>query len=159
MVYTFGRVGSVTHMRVEDYYAQGKRCWFRLHEKPSAFHGGTPHFRVWQDRRRDRRTGAAGTGTPCPLAVSPAWRTIIELGRTVSRMTVEVVWVAASGARLSSLAVGGKPKPNCVESRLPRLGEPHDFACSHKLPKVVHSLHHLVVVHGNMLVLPCRRSR
>jgi site-specific recombinase XerC len=33
MVYTFGRLGAVTHMRVEDYYPQGKRWWFRLHEK------------------------------------------------------------------------------------------------------------------------------
>jgi integrase/recombinase XerD len=38
MVYTFGRVGAVSHMRVEDYYPQGKRWWFRLHEK-----GGKRH--------------------------------------------------------------------------------------------------------------------
>jgi site-specific recombinase XerD len=38
MVYTFGRVGAVSRMRVEDYYPQGKRWWFRLHEK-----GGKRH--------------------------------------------------------------------------------------------------------------------
>jgi integrase/recombinase XerD len=38
MVYTFGRVGAVSHMHVEDYYPQGKRWWFRLHEK-----GGKRH--------------------------------------------------------------------------------------------------------------------
>ena len=38
MVYTFGRVGAVTKMRVEDYYIQGRRGWVRLHEK-----GGKRH--------------------------------------------------------------------------------------------------------------------
>ena len=38
MVYTFGRVGAVTKMRVEDYYTQGRRGWVRLHEK-----GGKRH--------------------------------------------------------------------------------------------------------------------
>ncbi|MGH8254657.1 MAG: tyrosine-type recombinase/integrase [Steroidobacteraceae bacterium] len=38
MIYTFGRVGAVIMMRVEDYYAQGRRGWVRLHEK-----GGKRH--------------------------------------------------------------------------------------------------------------------
>jgi len=38
MIYTFGRVGAVIKMRVEDYYAQGRRGWMRLHEK-----GGKRH--------------------------------------------------------------------------------------------------------------------
>ena len=33
MIYTFGRVGAVLSMSVEDYYQQGKRWWVRLHEK------------------------------------------------------------------------------------------------------------------------------
>jgi site-specific recombinase XerD len=33
MIYTFGRVGAVVKMRVEDYYTQGRRGWMRLHEK------------------------------------------------------------------------------------------------------------------------------
>jgi site-specific recombinase XerC len=33
MIYTFGRVGAVTKMRVEDYYTQGRRGSVRLHEK------------------------------------------------------------------------------------------------------------------------------
>ena len=31
MVYTFGRVSAMVHMRVEDYYQNGKRWWIRLH--------------------------------------------------------------------------------------------------------------------------------
>jgi len=38
MCYTFARVGAVVAMRVEDYYENGKRGWFRLHEK-----GGKRH--------------------------------------------------------------------------------------------------------------------
>jgi len=38
MVYTFARVGAMVAMTVEDYYAQGKRSWLRLHEK-----GGKQH--------------------------------------------------------------------------------------------------------------------
>jgi site-specific recombinase XerD len=38
MIYTFGRVGAVIKMRVEDYYTQGRRRWVRLHEK-----GGKRH--------------------------------------------------------------------------------------------------------------------
>jgi integrase/recombinase XerD len=38
MIYTFGRVGAVIKMWVEDYYTQGRRGWVRLHEK-----GGKRH--------------------------------------------------------------------------------------------------------------------
>lgn len=38
MIYTFGRIGAVLKMRVEDYYRQGRRGWMRLHEK-----GGKRH--------------------------------------------------------------------------------------------------------------------
>lgn len=38
MIYTFGRVGAVIKMRVEDYYTQGRQGWVRLHEK-----GGKRH--------------------------------------------------------------------------------------------------------------------
>ena len=33
MAYSFARVGAVVGMNVEDYFQQGKRWWFRLHEK------------------------------------------------------------------------------------------------------------------------------
>src|SRR5437773_9450011 len=38
MCYTFARVSAIVHMRVEDYYENGKRAWIRLHEK-----GGKRH--------------------------------------------------------------------------------------------------------------------
>jgi integrase/recombinase XerD len=38
MVYTFARVSTVTTMRVEDYFEDGKRAWPRLHEKGAKRH-------------------------------------------------------------------------------------------------------------------------
>ena len=38
LLFTFGRIGAVTTMRVGDYYPVGKRWWVRLHEK-----GGKEH--------------------------------------------------------------------------------------------------------------------
>ena len=38
MTYAFARIGAVVSMRVEDYFAYGKRWWVRLHEK-----GGKQH--------------------------------------------------------------------------------------------------------------------
>lgn len=46
MVYTFARVGAVIGMRVEDYFRQGKRWWFRLHEKGGRLHDVPAHHKA-----------------------------------------------------------------------------------------------------------------
>jgi integrase len=46
MVYTFARVGAVVGMRVEDYFRQGKRWWFRLHEKGGKRHEVPAHHKA-----------------------------------------------------------------------------------------------------------------
>ncbi|MDZ4697862.1 MAG: tyrosine-type recombinase/integrase [Deltaproteobacteria bacterium] len=38
MCFSFARVSAVVNMNVDDYYQQGKRSWFRLHEKNGKFH-------------------------------------------------------------------------------------------------------------------------
>ncbi len=43
MVYTFGRVGAVTKMKIEDVYIQGRRTWVRLHEKGGKLHDMPAH--------------------------------------------------------------------------------------------------------------------
>jgi len=43
MVYTFARVSAVIGMAVEDYYPDGKRWWFRLHEKGGKRHEVPAH--------------------------------------------------------------------------------------------------------------------
>ena len=43
MFCTFARVGAVVGMKVEDYYQNGKRWWFRLHEKDGKRHEVPAH--------------------------------------------------------------------------------------------------------------------
>lgn len=43
MVYSFARVSATIHMRVDDYYQNGKRWWFRLHEKGGTLHDVPAH--------------------------------------------------------------------------------------------------------------------
>lgn len=43
MCYTFARVSAAVGMRVEDYYQNGKRWWFRLHEKGGKRHEVPAH--------------------------------------------------------------------------------------------------------------------
>lgn len=43
MIYSFARVGAVVAMNVEDYFAQGRRMWFRLHEKGGKLHDVPAH--------------------------------------------------------------------------------------------------------------------
>src|ERR1700675_4372165 len=43
LVSTFARVSAATGMNVEDYYAQGKRWWVRLHEKGGKQHDMPSH--------------------------------------------------------------------------------------------------------------------
>ena len=46
MVYSFARVGAVIAMRVEDYYPERKRCFFRLHEKGGKRHEVPAHHKA-----------------------------------------------------------------------------------------------------------------
>jgi integrase len=43
MVYSFARVSAAIGMNVEDYFAQGRRMWFRLHEKGGKRHDVPAH--------------------------------------------------------------------------------------------------------------------
>jgi site-specific recombinase XerD len=46
MTYTFGRVGAVVAMNVEDYYPNGKRWFVRLHEKGGKEHEMPAHHKL-----------------------------------------------------------------------------------------------------------------
>ena len=46
LIYSFARVGAVVSMRVEDYYKQGRRSWFRLHEKGGKRHEVPAHHKA-----------------------------------------------------------------------------------------------------------------
>ena len=74
MTYTFARVGALVAMDVEDYYAQGKRWWVRLHEKGGKLHEVPAHHKLeeyldayldaaglWDDKRGPLFRTALGT--------------------------------------------------------------------------------------------------
>ena len=46
MTYAFARIGAVVAMRVEDYFANGKRWWVRLHEKGGKQHEMPAHHKL-----------------------------------------------------------------------------------------------------------------
>jgi site-specific recombinase XerD len=58
MVYSFARVGAVVAMNTEDYFPQGKRCWFRLHEKGGKLHDVPAHHKA--EEYLDAYLSAAG---------------------------------------------------------------------------------------------------
>lgn len=58
MVYSFARVSATVAMRVEDYYADGKRWWFRLHEKGGKLHQVPAHHNA--EKYLDEWVQAAG---------------------------------------------------------------------------------------------------
>ena len=43
MVFSFARVSAALGMKVEDYYTEGRRAWFRLHEKGGKRHEVPAH--------------------------------------------------------------------------------------------------------------------
>ena len=46
MTYAFARIGAVVAMQVEDYFANGKRWWVRLHEKGGKRHEMPAHHKL-----------------------------------------------------------------------------------------------------------------
>jgi integrase/recombinase XerD len=60
MCYTFARVSAAVHMRMEDYYQNGKRWWFRLHEKGGKRHEVPAHHNA--EAYVDAYIMAAGIG-------------------------------------------------------------------------------------------------
>ena len=58
MVFSFARVSAALAMKVEDYYSEGRRAWFRLHEKGGKRHRVPAHHNA--ERYVDAYLDAAG---------------------------------------------------------------------------------------------------
>jgi site-specific recombinase XerD len=79
MTYAFARVGAVVAMRVEDYFANGKRWWVRLHEKGGKQHEMPAHHKL--EAFIDEYLEAAGIGA---ASKSPLFRAAIGRAGTLS---------------------------------------------------------------------------
>ena len=75
MTFAFACIGAVVAMRVEDYFANGKRWWVRLHEKGGKQHEMPAHHKL--EAFLDEYIRAAGIGSDDK---SPLFRSAI--GRT-----------------------------------------------------------------------------
>jgi integrase len=71
MVFSFARVSAVVGLRVEDYYAEGKRWWVRLHEKGGKRHEVPCHHNL--EAYLDEYMRAAGIAEE---KKSPLFRTV-----------------------------------------------------------------------------------
>ena len=76
MVYSFARVSAAVSMKVEDFYAEGKRWWLRLHEKGGKRHEVPAHHNA--DEYLDAYLKASGIAVE---KKSPLFRTIDRSGR------------------------------------------------------------------------------
>ena len=88
MTYAFARVGAVVAMRVEDYFANGKCWWVRLHEKGGKRHEMPVHHKL--EAFLDEYIRAAGIGDEgkSPLFRSAAGRTGALTAAPMNRVDV-----------------------------------------------------------------------
>jgi site-specific recombinase XerC len=86
MTYAFARIGAVVAMRVEDYFANGKRWWVRLHEKGGKRHEMPAHHKL--EAFLDEYIRAAGIGEDgkSPLFRSAIGRTGLLNGEAMHRI-------------------------------------------------------------------------
>lgn len=89
LVYAFARVGAAVKMNVEDYFPQGKRWWFQLHEKGGKLHKMPAHHRA--EEFMDAYLEAAGIAgdKKGPLFRTAAGKTKALTDR---RMTTKDAW-------------------------------------------------------------------
>lgn len=80
MVYSFARVSAATSMKVEDFYPEGKRWWFRLHEKGGKRHEVPAHHNA--DEYLDAYLNLVGIADQ---KRSPLFRSIDRSGRVTER--------------------------------------------------------------------------
>lgn len=81
MLYSFARIGAVVAMNVDDYFVQGKRWWFRLHEKGGKHHDVPAHHTA--EEYVDAYLAAAGLREQ---RSTPLFRSIDHRRLTVGRL-------------------------------------------------------------------------
>lgn len=101
MVYSFARVGAVVAMNVEDYFQQGRRMWFRLHEKGGKLHDVPAHHKA--EEYVDAYIAAAGIADEKKATL---FRTLdrrknLTTNRLQRREVLAMIKRRASGAGLS----------------------------------------------------------
>lgn len=110
MVYSFTRVSAALSMRVEDFYAEGKRWWLRLHEKGGKRHEVPAHHNA--DEYLDAYLKAAGIAAD---KKSPLFRSIDRSGHITERTMTRNDALRMVKRRVA--AAGLSPKTSCHSFR------------------------------------------
>ncbi len=73
MVFSFARVSAALGMNLEDYFQQGRRMWFRLHEKGGKLHDVPVHHNAeeYLDAYLQAAGGTADKKTPLFRTIGP----------------------------------------------------------------------------------------
>ena len=141
MTFAFARIGAVVAMRVEDYYANGKRWWVRLHEKGGKRHEMPAHhtLEAYLDayivaagirdagkaplfRSAARRTGVL---TEKPMHRIDAWRMVqrraadlgtrVRIGCHTFRATGITAYLEAGGTLENAQAMAAHESPRTTK--------------------------------------------
>jgi site-specific recombinase XerD len=141
MTYAFARIGAVVSMRVEDYFANGKRWWVRLHEKGGKRHEMPAHHKLeafldeyirtagiaGDERSPLFRSAVRRTGTLAATAMHrvDAWRMVqrraAELGMKVKigchtfRATGITAYLEAGGTLENAQAMAAHESPRTTK--------------------------------------------
>jgi site-specific recombinase XerD len=103
LVYTFARVSAAIGMNIEDYYAQGKRWWVRLHEKGGKQHDMPAHHLL--EEYMDEYLDAVGIpeDRATPLFRTVAGRTGHLTERRMTRTdALRMIWRRAAAAGIAT---------------------------------------------------------
>jgi integrase/recombinase XerD len=106
MVYSFARVSAALGMKVEDFYVEGRKAWFRLHEKGGKRHEVPAHHNAADYVDAYLATAGIAAEKKSPLFRSVAGRTQTLTGRPLaSRNALDMIKRRAKAAGLSE-AIG-----------------------------------------------------
>jgi site-specific recombinase XerC len=141
MTFAFARIGAVVAMRVEDYYANGKRWWVRLHEKGGKRHEMPAHHTLetyldaYIDAAKIRDAGKAllfrsavrrtDVLTEKPMHRVDAWRMIqrraanlgtrVRIGCHTFRATGITAYLEAGGTLENAQAMAAHESPRTTK--------------------------------------------
>jgi hypothetical protein len=86
-------VSAAVTMNVEDYYKQGKRFWFRLHEKGGKFHEVPAHHSAEEYLDTYIAAGKIADDRKSPLFRSARCRGNVLANERMSRTDVLRIWL------------------------------------------------------------------